>query len=531
MSTFDWSSTDLYFQDTAFAMTTLLKLESSDIDHDQNSAKNTSNTTIPNTSTMIDVRKATFKSNVTIDEDDDDTQVGVAGKDMLPGTLIWAKEANSTGIYWPCMILNQIIEINLAKNKKLVMWMGEEHHKGPAHTDTFILFKQGEKEFRHTAIIRKVGKTQGRKYKVALDEARYVDKYGCFPDDSDDEQDGDGADMNSLLTVAKRDDAELMALSSYVSSLATKPISNSVTILIASCQGDYQIQLGAGKTLNWGKVQGDDDVAISLCCHANLSELALEDVLAASSAINQTRLNVLRERITKKILQEQQEREFEQQGQQVQQEEEEEGEEKKELALTTMTNGLTILASNKADLEAAINVDGFRITPVLTNLGTHDLDSKNESSTLSNSTTSGIQTSWIFQQNSRTKSREQLNFINDTFTNNGGQATMSDHGTLCFTFNGEQFNSENDMYHHLAELQSLNENDNSTANPFIAGSSDCSTTINVNDFISETIDQNLLVDIPIHHLALQLIGGYSNSGAVAEEGRPKKKRRRSQRNK
>ena len=57
--------------------------------------------------------------------------------------------------------------------------------------------------------------------------------------------------------------------------------------------------------------------AISLCCHANLSELALEDVLAASSAINQTRLNVLRERITKKILQEQQEREFEQQGQQV----------------------------------------------------------------------------------------------------------------------------------------------------------------------------------------------------------------------
>ena len=525
MSTFDWSSTDLYFQDTAFAMTTLLKLESSDIDHDQNS-------TIPNTSTMIDVRKATFKSNVTIDEDDDDTQVGVAGKDMLPGTLIWAKEANSTGIYWPCIILNPIQnkKINLAKNKKLVMWMGEEHHKGPAHTDTFILFKQGEKEFRHTAIIRKVGKTQGRKYKAALDEARYVDKYGCFPDDSDDEQDGDGADMNSLLTVAKRDDAELMALSSYVSSLATKPISNSVTILIASCQGDYQIQLGAGKTLNWGKVQGDDDVAISLCCHANLSELALEDVLAASSAINQTRLNVLRERITKKILQEQQQREFEQQGQQGQQgqeKEEEEGEEKKELALTTMTNGSIILASNKADLEAAINVDGFRITP-LTDLELTDL----ELSTLSNSTTSGIQTSWIFQQNSRTKSREQLNFINDTFTNNGGQATMSDHGTLCFTFNGQQFNSENDMYHHLAELQSLNENDNSTANPFIAGSSDCSTTINVNDFnINQKIDQNLLVDIPIHHLALQLIGGYSNSGAVAEEGRPKKKRRRSQRNK
>jgi len=338
---FKWNSINGYFKDPSFVAASLHDLLVNDLVVEE-----------AEESTRVDllnIREATLRS--------PPLPSLLVQENFEPGALVWGREKNQQKEkenkipLWPCIILDpddldssysQYSRQGKGIQRKPVLWMGERTIS-MASVESFIRFDvllDREHHDNPTNVIKRlrgkgnIGGQRVRKFRAAIKDASFLHEHGYFSEDevaadspSDANQKYSATTKSIIQKTGKRDDAELSDLREHINMLqqANAP-AQSINVLLSSSCGDFIVSVAAiageetystspsndeytvpsgtivPTLVDWKKATNEmSNCATSLCCHANLNELTLENILAACRVQNQARMETLQERMETSI--------------------------------------------------------------------------------------------------------------------------------------------------------------------------------------------------------------------------------------
>jgi hypothetical protein len=547
-----WTNFEPYFLPLKSVVKQLQHLQQSN-DDDQSQSINPS--ILAN---FVDIRQSKFQSPKKFVKNSSSSRLRLPA----PGSLCFAKtpkdSLNSNNPYWPCMVLDQNdLSFRVPKGSVGLLWLGEQQDRCSSHTtaDRIVSWQDAEKKqfSRNGGVKKKMSKSKARKWKAALKDAHFIDQHGRFEedpinDDDDDKVAGEGQRtiqhstsmlLSDNLTLEKRDDAELRELEAYVSSLPSSESNEmprtSIKILMTTFDGKaVELLVGrvdgeggrlrssaAGRLLQYQELGTSPNLTTQLLCHTNVSEQALEHALSSTQACNLLRLERLQVRLDAAV-----EAAAEAAAEAAVETNSSRRREEQAESKCFRTTGLDttrmpgkrkykIIASAEPDLFAALDIDGVTVSP-LYNVDQVTVDQEEE---------------FKFKRNRFTKSKNELDWVNEEFAARGGWVntqridvsnTNTDFDTMTigkkmstYMLQGKEFQTQVEIYRYLASMRDESSPEElENKNKFLGAgtSSTCSHEIHMNANISATIDRNMMNEAgktPLD-LALSFFEPYAN---------------------